>query len=160
MKSTLLRLCAGFAALVLLTQCASTPQSRIEDNPQLYSDLTKRDRDLVTAGTIREGMTRDAVFLAWGKPSSVSVGTQSGRKMEMWSYTGQRAVNSVNMGFGMGYGYGRLGIGPYWGAGPMGWGWGGGYPYWGGSSVTYVPYTQAQVEFTNGRVTRWMTTPR
>lgn len=157
MKTILYRLCAAALTAVALCQCAATPQSRIERNPQLYSQLGSRDRELVASGTIREGMNRDAVYLAMGKPDRVSAGSSRGKKIESWTYLGQRPVSTMNVGFGWGNGWG-----PYWGAGPWGMGWGGyPYSYWGGGpAVTYVPYTHSIVDFTNGRVTRWMTTPR
>ncbi len=157
---TILRLCTGVVAALVLCQCSATPQSRIERNPQIYSQLNSKDRQLAASGTVREGMTRDAVYLAWGRPDRVSMGTNRGRAIETWTYLGERPVSTFSMGFGSGFGRG-----PYWGGGPWGWGgWGyGGYGggYWGGGpSVTYVPYTHGVVEFSNGRVTRWMTTPR
>lgn len=161
MKNSVLKLCLGLCGALLLSQCAATPQSRIQRNPQLYSQLSTRDRQMVASGTIREGMTRDSVYLAWGRPDRVSVGTNRGREVESWIYLGQRPVSTYNVGFGWGGGWGAWGGGPYWGGGP--WGYGGlGYgPYWGGGpSITYLPYTQAVVEFTNGRVTRWQSAPR
>lgn len=164
MKTYVLKACAGLLGAVLLSQCVATPQSRIEKNPQLYSQLGSRDRQMVASGSIREGMNRDAVYLAWGRPDRVSVGTHKGRAVESWTYLGQKPVNTYSMGFGYGGGWGGY---PYWGAGRFGYGWGGGiggwggYPYWGGGpSVTYIPYTQAVVEFTSGRVTSWMASPR
>jgi hypothetical protein len=153
---SILRLCFGLLAAALLTQCASsTPQTRIQQNPQLYSMLSTRDRQLVYSGVIREGMTRNAVFLAWGSPDSVSVGTNRGRELESWTYIGQRPVRTMNMSMGMGFGYGGFGYG---GFGPYGYG---GYPYMGGGpSVTYIPYTAGVVEFSSGRVVRWAATSR
>ncbi len=164
MKNSVLKLCAGLCGVLLLSQCVATPQSRIQRNPQLYSQLGDRDRQMVASGSIREGMTRDAVYLAWGKPDRVATGTHKGRAVESWTYVGQRPVTSYNMGFGLGGGWGGF---PYWGAGGMGYGWGGGFGGWGpysawggGPMVTYIPYTQAVVEFTKGRVTSWMSAPR
>lgn len=158
MKNFLPRLCAGLIGALLLSQCAATPQSRISRNPQIYGELSARDQQSVANGMIREGMTRDAVYLAWGRPDRVSVGSNRGRKIESWTYVGQRPVSTMNVGMGFGWGGG-----PFWGGGPLGWGgygWGG-YPYWGGGpSVTYIPYTQGVVEFTSGRVTKWLNTPR
>ncbi|WP_395718391.1 hypothetical protein [Prosthecobacter sp.] len=151
---TILRLFFGLLTALTLSQCASsTPQTRIERNPQLFTRLSAKDRQLVTSGVIREGMTRDAVFLAWGRPDRVSVGTSRGKEIEAWTYVGERPVRTLNMGVGFGYGAWN----PYWG-GP--WGWGGPGFWGGGPSVTYVPYTAGVVEFTNGRVTRWMASPR
>lgn len=170
MNTSVLKLCAGLCGALLLSQCVATPQTRIQNNPQLYSQLSSRDRQLVASGSLREGMTRDAVYLAWGQADRVSTGVHKGRAMESWTYLGQRPVTTYNMGFGLGGGWGGY---PYWGAGRLGYGWAGGLggwggwgggwgsPYWGGGPmVTYIPYTQAVVEFTNGRVTSWMAAPR
>ncbi len=153
MKTFLLRFSLGLMAALLFSQCASNPQSRIERNPQLFNQLSARDRQLVTSGVIREGMTRNAVFLAWGRPDRVSVGSSRGKEVEAWTYLGERPVRTFNMN--MGFGYGGFGYG---GWGPYGYG---GFPYMGGGpSVMYVPYTAGVVEFSKGRVTRWMATPR
>lgn len=155
MKTFLLRSSLGLIAALLLSQCAVTPQTRIDNNPQMFAQLSAKDRQLVTSGVIREGMTRDAVFLAWGRPDSVTHGTNRGRATDLWTYIGQRPVSTMNMSMGMGWGYGGWGYG---GWGPYGWG---GNPYWGGGpSVTYIPYTAGVVEFSNGRVVRWTATRR
>lgn len=153
----LLRLCLAVIATVFFVQCSSTPQTRIEKNPQMFAKLSARDRQLVASGHIREGMSRDGVFLAWGRPSSVSVGTNRGRETESWVYEGQRPVRSMNMS--MGFGYGGFGFG---GWGPYGYGGlGGVYPMWGsGSTVTYIPYTAGVADFAGGRVISWKSTIR
>ncbi|MBL9134190.1 MAG: hypothetical protein JNG86_23450 [Verrucomicrobiaceae bacterium] len=153
----------ALAASLLLTSCASsTPQGRIERNPQLFNALGSKDRELVTRGVIREGMTRDAVFLAWGAPDQTTVGRKGGRDVEQWTYLGQRPVRTMSMSMGFGYGWG--GCGPYGYGGPWGgygfggpWGWGG--PGW-GSNVMYVPYTAGVVGFRGGRVTDWQAARR
>ncbi|WP_395746757.1 hypothetical protein [Prosthecobacter sp.] len=152
----LFRLCLAVIVTACFTQCSSTPKTRIEKNPQMYGRLSARDQHLVTHGLIHEGMTRDAVFLAWGRPDAVSYGVNRGRESENWTYEGQRPVRSMSMNLGFGYG----GFGP-WGFG----GWGpygfGGFPYYGGgSTTTYVPYTSGVAEFVNGRVVSWKSTKR
>lgn len=142
------------ATALLLSSCvSSSPQARIERNPQLYNQLSAKDRELVTQGVIREGMTRDAVFLAWGAPDQTTVGRKSGREIEQWTYLGQRPVRtmSMNVGFGYGYGYGGR-CGP-WGYGPGAWGGWGGPGF--GTDVIYVPYTAGTVGFRSGRVSEW-----
>ncbi len=156
------------ATALLLSSCvSSSPQARIERNPQLYTQLSAKDRELVTQGTIREGMTRDAVFLAWGAPDQTTVGRKSGREIEQWTYLGQRPVRTMSMNVGFGYGYGGR-CGP-WGGGPWGWGggpwgWGGGPWGWGGpgfgTDVMYVPYTAGTVGFRSGRVSEWQAARR
>ena len=105
MKKSFLLLLSATA--LLLSSCASSsPQARIERNPQLYTQLSAKDRELVTQGVIREGMTRDAVFLAWGAPDQTTVGRKSGREIEQWTYLGQRPVRTMSMNVGFGYGMG------------------------------------------------------
>jgi len=151
------------AAAFLLSSCASnSPQSRIEGNPQLFNKLSAKDRELVTQGVIREGMTKDAVFLAWGAPDQTVAGRKAGREIEEWTYVGQRPVRtmSMNVGFGWGGGWGGR-CGP-WGGGPWGWGggpWGWGGPGW-GTDVIYVPYTAGVVGFRSGRVIEWKAASR
>jgi hypothetical protein len=163
---SLLRIGLAVIATAFLVQCSSTPKTRIEKNPQMYGKLSARDQHFVTHGLIHEGMTRDGVFLAWGRPDTVSVGVNRGRESENWTYEGQRPIRSMNMGMGMGFGgYGGFGgFGGYGGFGPYGYGgWGpygyGGYPF-GGTSVTYIPYTSGVAEFVNGRVVSWKSTKR
>ncbi|MFZ2277388.1 MAG: hypothetical protein WAW39_06300 [Prosthecobacter sp.] len=162
-KPFFVRLCLVLAVAILFVQCSSTPSTRIEKNPQMFSKLSAKDRQLVTHGLIREGMTRDAVFLAWGRPDAVSVGINRGRESETWTYEGQRPVRSMNMNMGFGYGYGGFGYGGFGygglgGFGPFGYG---GYPMWGsGTSVTYIPYTAGTADFVNGRVVSWKSTAR
>ncbi len=153
MQTSLPRFLLGLFTAVLLSQCVSTPQTRIERNPQLFSQLSPRERQLVSDGIIREGLTRDAVFLAWGRPDRVSAGANRGKELETWIYLSERPVRTMNMSLG----YGHRG----WGGYDYG-GWGG-YPSpYGtmGPSVLYMPYTAGLVEFTNDRVTRWMANPR
>ncbi len=156
-----IRLCLALIIATLFVQCSSTPKTRIENNPQMFAKLSTKDRQLVNHGLIREGMTRDAVFLAWGRPDTVSVGINRGRESENWTYEGQRPVRSMsmNMGFGYGgFGYGGLGYGGFGGFGPYGYG---GYPMFGsGTAVTYIPYTAGTADFVNGRVVSWKSTAR
>ena len=134
---------------VLFASCASnTPQGRIEKDPARYGKLSTKDRALVDSGRIRTGMSQDAVYLAWGKPNSVSKGGDGSGSTERWIYTGQTPVWSNQIGYGGRYGgYGR------------GYGYGYGYSSYGGynygSSIIYVPYTAGVVHFRNSRVTKW-----
>ena len=145
---------AGLSALasMLLSQCASTVERRIEKNPAIYSSLSPADQELVKQRKLREGMAKDAVFLAVGRPDRVAVGRKAGKDFERWSYEGTQTVTTQT--FGMGFGG--------WG----GWGFGGGAcgPFFdpflmGGPMVTYIPYEAASVDFVNGKVVGWETSP-
>lgn len=145
---------ARFATLLVaaacITSCTVTPQKRIEKNPQLYSALSNRDKTLVSQGRIDKGMSREAVFLAWGNPDRVQVGEENGRNLERWGYLDRYPVTTHQVG--VGFGAGRWG----WGGGFNRWGcdpfWGGGF---GGPVTTFIPYEAGSVEFKSGRVQSW-----
>lgn len=145
-----IRLRLALAPLLLLAAgCASSVERRIERNPQLFQQLSAQDQQLVREQKLREGMSREAVFLALGRPDRVSTGRKNGKDFERWTYVGQQAV--MTQTFGMGWG-GR---------------WGGGWctPYYdpyfmGCPMVTYIPYEAAAVDFVNGRAVGWESMPR
>ena len=66
----------------------STIPSRIRERPEAYSALTPMMRAAVDAGRLMEGMSRDAVFMAWGKPSETVQVDGAGGPFEMWVYLG------------------------------------------------------------------------
>jgi outer membrane protein assembly factor BamE (lipoprotein component of BamABCDE complex) len=70
---------------LILTSC-STPQTRISEHPDLYQSLSPRDQALVGNGQIRIGMSRTAVWLAWGSPDRKIVGNMGAGRTETWAY--------------------------------------------------------------------------
>ena len=73
------------AGALLLTSC-STIESRISEHPEIYRNLSSRDQALVNQGQIRYGMSRNAVWLAWGSPDSKVIGNMRGHSTETWIY--------------------------------------------------------------------------
>ena len=71
---------------LVLTSC-STPQTRISEHSDLYQGLSQKDQALVSQGQIRIGMSRSAVWLAWGSPDRKIVGNMGGGRTETWIYT-------------------------------------------------------------------------
>ena len=65
------------AGALVLTSC-STPQTRISEHPDLYQSVSHRDQALVNQGQIRIGMSRPAVWLAWGSPYRKIIGNMGG----------------------------------------------------------------------------------
>ncbi len=130
------------AALVLsLVSCQSaTPASRIAENPVLFRSLPQEQQTLVQQGRISEGMSQDAVFLAWGAPNNAPfVGQKDGKNITRWVYTYQEPVMTT----------------PAWGGaywGPHGW-----YEpaFYAGPTTVYVPRTAATVLFENNKVVSW-----
>jgi hypothetical protein len=76
---------ALLAGALILTSC-STPQTRISDHPDFYQTLSQKDQALVNEGQIRIGMSRTAVWLAWGSPDQKIVGNMGGGTTETWLY--------------------------------------------------------------------------
>ena len=73
-------------AAIVLTSC-STPQTRISERRDLYQSLSHRDQALVSQGQIRIGMSRTAVWLAWGTTDRKIMGNMGGGPTETWIYT-------------------------------------------------------------------------
>ena len=151
-----------FQALVLsaacsalfLTSCATT-ESRISQHPEMYQRLSPSDQALVQQGKIRNGMSQDAVYLAWGGPDQRATGSVHGRPAETWIYTGTSHY-PYPYGWGPGYyggvyGFGFVGHHRH----------GGGFhrfgydPFYDPFFYTYRPsvsYPERTVSFQNGRV--------
>jgi hypothetical protein len=124
-------------ALFVVSCASSTPAKRIEENPRRYTSLNSRHQALVESGKIENGMTSDAVYLAWGKPASQAEGQEGGKTFEKWTYTSIAPIYSQS--FYGGRGYERR----Y-------------YPYNSfGTEINFVPYRSAWVKFLNGRVDSW-----
>lgn len=87
------RIGGGLLALGLAVLAAGcvTPETRIQNNPGIYAALPPEQQGLVRQGMIMEGMSKDAVYLAWGTPDRYSESHQDGRKRVSWLYVGYRS---------------------------------------------------------------------
>lgn len=134
-----LHLLALSAAALFLESCqTATPMTRIDQNPVMFRQLPPAQQLLVQQGRICEGMTKDAVYLAWGNPNTPPVtGQQDGVAYEKWVYNVYQPVmvDSFSMGTG-------CWNGPHW-CGGM------------GTSTAFVPKEAAWVMFQNNVVTSW-----
>jgi len=132
---------------LLANACASRPASerRFEQNPEIVAKIPARERDLVRRGEVAEGMSRDAVFIAWGRPDVVRSGSSEGRERERWTYLSRSGGHTTSVGFSTG-GYGGLhtGVGYRYG------------PFVGFGNDPYYPHHVVRsVEFVGDRVTSW-----
>jgi hypothetical protein len=138
-----MRYLVALLALVLAACAPSTPEARIQADPNAYQALSSKQQNLVRQGRIEEGMPPSAVYLAWGRPSRDYMGEEGGTSTRVWDYAGAQPVYSTNYFGSYGYGrYGRYGRSRYYG-------------YDISPQVTYVPYRKATVWFRNDRVTKW-----
>lgn len=126
--------------VVLLASCSSTPQSRIQKNPEMFLSLPAKQQELVKQGKIDQGMNQSAVYLAMGNPDGKITGNREGRSFVRWDYS--ILVPVYTSGFGGYYGHGYRGRGGYYGAGY--------YP-----TVSYVPTRGSSIYFRKGAVVGW-----
>jgi len=171
------------SALLLFGGC-STPQTRISERPEVYQRLSSTDQALVAQGRIREGMSQDAVYIAWGAPNQRAVGRNRGSAVETWIYFdtaagdyypspflyGPYAGFGYGYGFGGGFGYRGLGYGGGFGYGGRGYrhhrrgGYGGFYydPFFDPffyNRTSVVSYPERTVSFQSGRVIAYQYLP-
>lgn len=137
-------LAAIVAGLVFPACAPSTPQSRIERNPELFAALSKKEQSLVQQGQISRGMPPDAVVLAWGPPDQRFEGSRDSKPTERWDFLGSRPVQSPNHFGAFRSGFGGSGRFGYPGAG-----------FGVGPDIVFIPYRRASVWFVNQRVDSW-----
>jgi len=138
------------------TACVSrsTVQSRIVQYPDYFEKLSSKHKDLVRQNSVSEGMSKEAVYLAWGTADEVSKSSRNKQVTETWVYLRYEPIYSRNIGVGYGYGgyYGGRRRNCRYGGGGL---YGSGVNY--GTDVTYRSYVGAKVEFKNERVVSWET---
>lgn len=142
MKFPIASVFAGAVAMSLASCAPTTPVGRIEANPHMFDSLPMKQRDDVREGRISRGMSHDAVFLAWGRPSRVVEIMRPDGPAVRWDYTGTRPVHA-NQGSRWNdcWPYRRCrSTWPGYGLGP---------------DVVYVPYHRASVWFINDKVDSW-----
>jgi hypothetical protein len=138
----------GFTVLAVifgLSSCSVTdsPAARAARTPELTASLTPAHREAALAGRLVEGMSPDAVMLAWGRPDRVTSGRADGVPFETWRYTTLRAIHRDYWSHPR-YGYHR---GHYHMMGPR----------IIDTTPDYVPEVNAVVHFRRGRVAGWET---
>jgi hypothetical protein len=124
-------------SIIFLAGC-STPETRINENRASFDALPTKQQIAVQNGEITEGMSRDAVYLALGKPDRVVKGVEGNRTREYWVYT--RLEPTMYHGFGMGVGSFPRHYGYSWDYGP---------------SYDYQEVPIAEISFEGDRVVGW-----
>ena len=79
-----------FLVLVLLAGCAanSTIESRRIEKSSAYEALSSDQKAMVDTGQVRVGMSLDAVYIAWGKPSETLESEDAAGHLTTWRYYG------------------------------------------------------------------------
>ncbi|MEY2561311.1 MAG: hypothetical protein QOG51_1726 [Verrucomicrobiota bacterium] len=145
------------ASAFVFTSC-STTETRISDHPEIFQSLSPSDQALVQTGKIREGMSQNAVWLAWGAPDQKATGVARGRQVETWIYNEYVYANAPYP-----YPFGPFGYGGYFGGGRVAFHHHGrhrfaiiGDPFYDPFFYSYIPprvaYPEKTVTFSNGRV--------
>src|SRR5439155_25130370 len=139
-KAVMMWLLAG----LVVTGCGRTVDKRREDKEAAYSELSPEFRALVDQGRIKVGMPKDAVYIAWGKPSQIIQGESSGGPIETWLYYGTH-LREYQYWRSDDYWY----RGRYFMAAPY-------------LDYDYYPqyYVRGEATFENGIVKSWKTMPR
>jgi outer membrane protein assembly factor BamE (lipoprotein component of BamABCDE complex) len=74
-----------FAGLVLLAGC-STPDRRIEKNPEAFNRCTPQQQEMIKQGRIAVGFDQEMVRLALGDPDRITTRTDASGQSEVWHY--------------------------------------------------------------------------
>lgn len=105
------------------------------------ASLPPAHREAALQGRLLEGMSPDAVMIAWGRPDAVTGGHAGAAKIEVWRYTTlQSVMPSYYDQPNYLYHRGRYRALP---------------PRIIDTAPAYVPRVSAVVRFRNGRVTGW-----
>jgi len=87
MKPIRLSLLLVAGVLAAFVAGCSTPQSRIQKNPEVFARLTPAQQDLIKKGQIALGFDQEMVQLALGEPDRLITRTDASGTKEIWSYT-------------------------------------------------------------------------
>lgn len=85
-SSSIIGLLSAALCLALFSGC-DTPDARIRTSPEIFARLTPDQQALVRAGQIAVGFEMDAVKLALGDPTRVTVNTDKTGQHQVWHYT-------------------------------------------------------------------------
>lgn len=75
------------AGAALFSAGCSTPQTRIQQNPEVFNRLDPAEQELIRQGQVAIGFDQEMVQLALGDPDRVWRRTDTEGATESWSYT-------------------------------------------------------------------------
>jgi hypothetical protein len=80
----------ALGAVLLLAACASTPESRIKKNPELFATFPADAQAKIQKGEVDIGFTPDMVEFAKGKPNRTYSRRTAAGETEVWAYSAYR----------------------------------------------------------------------
>lgn len=132
---------------LLLTGCAtqSTIEKRRAERASAYQSLTREERAAVDQGQLKVDLLPDAVYIALGKPDSVSENDAGADHFMTWKYWGHYTQASHYMSYGPPTSSAIGGI-----VSPLGI----------KSEYNLRDYTRVEVVFKNGKTLTWQFNPQ
>ena len=86
--------CLTMLSLLLLVGCESSHiAARRQAHAADYAALTAEEKALVDRGELRQGMSTNAVLIAWGQPTIISTTPTPNGPFVIWEYYRKRAAN-------------------------------------------------------------------
>lgn len=83
------RLLPLLAAAALLSGCASTPEKRIRQNPELFDSFPAEVQENLRSGRVEIGYTPEMVYFALGAPDRRVTRRTADEEREVWHYQGR-----------------------------------------------------------------------
>lgn len=132
---------APFLISMLLTSCASTPKTRVQEKEAEFVKYPNDVQGMIQNGQIDKGFTEDMVYMSKGKPGETLSQTKAGKTVTTWKYFGKPQMTEIQgngpTGFEGAYAYPTVGA-----------------PARPTSAMSYSK-PNFSVEFENGKVVRW-----
>ncbi|MCB1121787.1 MAG: hypothetical protein KJT03_09580 [Verrucomicrobiae bacterium] len=102
MKTLFIGMLAG---AVLLGGCVSTPQSRVEENKDLFESFTAAQKETILKGEVDLGFTPEMVLMAAGTPDRKAKKRSNLGTTEVWTYYRFQPRPISGYGYGGYHGY-------------------------------------------------------
>lgn len=106
LMATLILATLATTSISCSTASRATTNRRIEQNGTLFHQKSLTEKKAITNGNITPGMTRDAVYMAWGNPRQRLEGVADGVPYEEWIYDKFKPKANLDIGISNGPGLG------------------------------------------------------
>lgn len=88
-RRKILRCVGGLAAAALIAGCAHTPDSRIQQNAEVFETFPAEVQETIRRGEVEVGYTPEMVYLALGEPDRKVTRRTADEVREIWFYQGR-----------------------------------------------------------------------